>query len=424
MSLRYKSTRGQKVFSLSEAIHQGLAPDGGLFVPVNFPLIDFEKVKRGEQALWAFANYCLSPFFIGDPLEKSLPEICKKAFDFPAPLKKLNQNTSVLELFHGPTLAFKDFGARFLAGCLSASGVEKTILVATSGDTGGAVASACYRQPGLQVVLLFPQGRVSYRQEQQLTCWGENVRSFAVKGSFDNCQNMVKALFNDPQARHRFNLTSANSINIARLLPQMVYYAQASWQFFEKEGKCPSFVIPTGNMGNAVACFYAKRMGWPIDRIALSTNANKTLCRFYDTGEFIPETSLKTLANAMDVGCPSNFERLRNLYENDEELKKDSTCSSVTDQEIKEAIKEAYEKYQEVFCPHTATALQMRKQLDDGPWIIVSTAHPAKFSEEIEPIIGGTVSVPADLKNLLDKEKAFEVIEAKPEALLAALTHH
>ncbi|MFT6070873.1 MAG: threonine synthase [Bacteriovoracaceae bacterium] len=402
---------------LSDAIVQGLSLDGGLFLPIEWGS-GLEKIKATS-----FQEYCLhglSPFFKGDELEAELPSIIEKALDFPVSLNYYEENHAFLELYHGPTSAFKDFGARFLAEVLSRKAGSKklTILVATSGDTGGAVASAFYHKPGINVAILFPKGKVSKLQEKQLTCWGDNVMSFRVEGSFDDCQRMVKEAFSNKDLRERYNLTSANSINIGRLLPQMAYHGYSSQLFFEKTGKRPNLVIPTGNLGNGFGALWAKKMGAPIDKVLLATNENKSISHYYQSGTYSPTTSVETLANAMDVGAPSNMERLNDLYPDLNELKKVSLSISVSDQEILEMINESFQKYSAPICPHTAVGLSAaQKLLEKEPYIISSTAHASKFKEVVEPAIGTKLMLPPKLASLLEKESFFFDIEPNLEAL-------
>ncbi len=416
--MKVRSTRDSSLqMELSDAIVEGLASDGGLFLPTNW--------GSGLESITAtsFQDYCLqalSPFFKGDELENDLSGIIDRALNFPVSLNFYEQNHALLELYHGPTCAFKDFGARFLAEVLSKkSGTGKlTILVATSGDTGGAVASAFHNKPGINVAILFPKGKVSPLQEKQLTCWGDNVMSFRVEGSFDDCQKMVKDAFSDKSLRQKFNLTSANSINIGRLLPQMAYHGYSSQLFFEKTGSKPNLVIPTGNLGNGFGALWAKKMGAPIDKVLLATNENRSVTNFFETGEFKALSSVETLANAMDVGAPSNMERLNDLYKDLNELKKDSLSQSVSDSEILEEIKEAYQKYGTPICPHTAVGMRAAKKLlNDEPYIISATAHASKFKEIVEPAIGSKIMLPPKLSGLLEKESFYFDIDASLEAL-------
>jgi len=429
----FASTRDQQLTAtLSEAIRQGIAPDGGLYVPQRFPRFlpdDFD----GAEKLPEIAERLLAPHFAGDPLAGRLTEIVNDAFCFPAPVKRLttaSERVSVLELFHGPTAAFKDFGARFLAACLERQPHHAdrpvTILVATSGDTGGAVAAAFHRRPWARVVVLFPEGLVSPRQQQQLTCWGGNVQALGVAGTFDDCQRLVKEAFSDSGLNERFALSSANSINIGRLLPQTVYYAASSLALWRREGRAPGYVVPSGNLGNVVACIWARIMGLPIGPIALAHNANLTVPHYLDTGEWSPRPSVATLASAMDVGNPSNMERLVHLHPNWRELARQVRAHAVSDDEIRARIASDFRAYGEIWCPHTATAAQVYSQLTaesrhDHHWVLVATAHPAKFNEIVEPLIGEAVPVPRELAELLELPSHHERIEPDLESLAAVL---
>ncbi|MFO0454190.1 MAG: threonine synthase, partial [Pseudomonadota bacterium] len=348
--MRFVSTRataGQAAHgaTLSEALARGIAPDGGLYVPERFPALGTAEFD-GCATLPEVAERLLAPFFAGDPLAPQLGAIVREAFDFPVPLVRLHPSPAggvdddahVLELFHGPTAAFKDFGARFLAACLAriprADSRPLTILVATSGDTGGAVAAAFHRRPGTRVVVLYPKGLVSPRQERQLTCWGDNVTSLCVEGTFDDCQRLVKAAFADERLRAGYELSSANSINVGRLLPQACYYALASLETGRRAGKAPGFVVPSGNLGNVLACVWARRVGLPIGAILMGFNANRTVPDYVERGEWRPRPSIATLASAMDVGNPSNMERLRHLHPEWRELAGAVGAVSVGDDEI------------------------------------------------------------------------------------------
>lgn len=413
--MKYVSTRasagqpGHGV-SASEAIALGLAADGGLFVPERLPRINWDDV--GDAPLHDIAARFLEPFFDGDPLAPALPDICADAFNFPVELVPLDgERLSILELFHGPTAAFKDFGARFLAACFSrlhgAAERPLTILVATSGDTGGAVAAAFHKRPGIFVDVLFPDGQVSPRQAQQLTCWGDNVRAFRVDGPFDACQSLVKAAFVDEALSARRRLSSANSINLGRLLPQASYYVWASLTHRARTGNVPSFIVPTGNLGNALACVWARDSGAPVGDIHFATNDNRTVPEFVQGAPWTPRPSVTTLANAMDVGNPSNMERLRALYD-DDALRRSFTSSFVDDAAIRAQIPKDLARRNQVLCPHTATATHAydrdfsaeHKAATD--MVVVATAHPAKFETVVEPLIGREVPVPDNLKALLD----------------------
>jgi len=319
--IRYHSTRSTgSTVPISQAIAAGLAPDGGLYVPERLPTLD-PAAFDPHGSLADTAATLLAPFFAGDALADELPAICAEAFAFDAPLRALpaHPHTTMLELFHGPTSAFKDFGARFLAACLRrlprADARPLTILVATSGDTGAAVAAAFHRQPGVRVVILYPDGLVSPRQAHQLGCFGDNVTALRVAGRFDDCQRMVKAALNDTTLQAQHPLSSANSISLGRLLPQMSYYAHAALGWWREHGTPLNFVVPTGNLGNALACLWARELGLPIGTVRLACNANATLPDYFAGAEYTPREAIATLANAMDVGAPSNFERLRWLYQ-------------------------------------------------------------------------------------------------------------
>ena len=408
----YYSTRDKEravKLSASQAILKGLAADGGLFVPSVLPALS-DKVSL-SLSYADFAAEVLKPFFEGDELYDELADICRGAFSFPVVLNEL-KDVSVLELFHGPTSAFKDFGARFLAfsmeKLLVRKGEKLCILVATSGDTGGAVASAFHKRQNLSVKVLFPKGRVAERQRRQLTCWDDNISSFEVRGSFDDCQRMVKSAFVDPSLS---GLSSANSINLGRLLPQMVYYVYASMLYKERTGKEPVIIIPSGNVGNCTGAYWAKAIGAPIKRIVLAVNANTTIPEYLESGEYKPRDSVRTLANAMDVGAPYNMERLFSLFPSYEEMKANVSAWSVSDEEIKKTIVDEYRKEGYVLCPHTACAERVRLDHFDGePVIIVSTAHPAKFDTVVEPLIGATVPMPAALADLVNRPSTFTEI--------------
>ena len=427
------STRSLNPVSIEEALLSGTAKDGGLYLPSEIPKIDRNDFLEADDYV-SFSNAMLSPFFRDSSLEECLEDIVTKSFNFPVQMTSLDNhsgNVSMLELYHGPTAAFKDFGARFLAACSAEihakkSGQERTILVATSGDTGGAVASAFYKLEGFNVVVLFPDQRVSPRQEQQLTCWGNNVTSLAVKGEFDDCQRLVKEAFSN-QSSIGINLASANSINIGRLLPQATYYAWSSMVHFRESGQSSSFIIPTGNMGNSFACFIAKSMGFPIERVLFATNSNRTIYNFSKTGEWLPSPSVPTYASAMDVGNPSNMERFFALYQNDSKLSDEMDCVSVNDEEISHQIKKQHKESNLLICPHTATAFEAYDSLEGSEnkkhqWLIVSTAHPAKFENIVEPIVQKTIDIPKNLISILEKESSYEKIEPKFSSLKQFLT--
>ncbi|MEX2571486.1 MAG: threonine synthase [Gemmatimonadota bacterium] len=423
--MRYVSTRSAAPPApLSEAIERGLAPDGGLYVPESFPSIDIDRLRAAPD-LPTIAATLLEPFFDGDPLLTELDAICEEAFNFPAPLRTLARDTAVLELFHGPTAAFKDFGARFLAAVLARlqppGAAPLTVLVATSGDTGGAVAAAFAGRPRVEVVVLYPKGMVSERQERQLTCWGGNVHALRVRGDFDACQRLVKTAFQDEALRSTRRLTSANSISLGRLLPQMVYYAASAIQYERERGTAPGFVVPSGNLGNATACFWARGLGLPIREIVLATNANPTLTRFVADGDWSPRPTVATLASAMDVGNPSNMERLVHLYGGHAPTRSRLHAHLVSDAEIREQIRGGEARWGEVWDPHTATAVAVRERIETADWVIVSTAHPAKFESVVEPLVGHSIAVPPALAELLDRPMSFTEIDPDPAEFHEAL---
>ena len=325
----------------------------------------------------------------------------------------LEGRLEVLELFHGPTAAFKDVGARFLAAMMERvleQGLTRdsrpvNILVATSGDTGSAVAAAFHGRRNIRVGILYPKGQVSPRQEHQLTCWGGNVRAFEVDGRFDACQRLVKAALIDPELNQSYRLSAANSINMGRLLPQLAYHAAASLWHWRAHRDRASFIVPSGNLGNGLACVWARAIGMPIGEIVLATNANRTIPDYLATGDWQPRQSVATLASAMDVGEPSNMERLRHLVPNFAELRGGIEAYPVEDAEIREQIRRDHERYGRVWCPHTATAFWVYDHLPEArrraAWIAVATAHAAKFEQIVEPIIGEPVPIPDALAALL-----------------------
>ena len=426
------STRGAAAdLPLADALLRGTAADGGLYVP--------ERLPRGEvhtpapPTLRASALAVLGPFFAGDRLAPELSAMLGEAFTFPVDLVPLGgQANFALELFHGPTAAFKDFGARFLAACMRrlhpARAGTRTVLVATSGDTGGAVASAFHRMAGVRVVLLYPEGRVSPRQAHQLGAFGDNVTALRVSGTFDDCQRMVKAAFADP-ALEPLRLTSANSISLGRLLPQLAYHAHAAWSLVGMAEAGPlNLVIPTGNLGNALAAVWARELGAPIGDIVLATNANRTLVEFFDSGLYRARPSVATLANAMDVGDPSNFERLVWTFPKLTTLRTRVRARAVADPDISRTIQEGERRHGQVFCPHTAAGVHVLQQLRaegaTGTWAVVATAHPAKFESIVEALVGHPVPVPPALAELLSRPSHAEPLAADPVALRRRLLDH
>ncbi len=431
--MTYVSTRSTApALSLSGALMRGLAPDGGLYVPSRLPTVDPDSFA-GVAGLPALARRALRGFFEGDALEPMLGEIADAALDLQAPTTPVPASADplyVLELFHGPTAAFKDFGARFLAESLqrlrAPSEAPLTILVATSGDTGGAVAAAFHRRPWVRIVILYPKGLVSPRQEQQLTCWDDNVASLRVDGSFDDCQRLVKEAFLDPALARKHRFSSANSINIGRLLPQMVYYVGSSLEIKRRTGEHANYVIPAGNLGNAFAAVWARAIGLPIGRILLAHNANRAVPDYLRSGAWEPRPSIPTLASAMDVGNPSNMERLRALFPTWEGLRGQLDADSIDDAAIQTRIREDYRKFGREWCPHTATAAEAYSRLPaaeraDKPWVLVATAHPAKFNEIVEPLLGKPVDVPESLARLLGLPQRLTDVAPELPAVAAAI---
>jgi len=375
-----------------EGVQAGLAPDGGLLVPEFIPSLRPDMVQNllslSDHDL-AFA--LLTPFVKEDLTVEQLKSVIAHAFQFEIPLKRIGDSAIyVLELFHGPTWAFKDVGARFLAGCLSKWSTDEeevTILVATSGDTGGAVANGFYNQPGTRVVILYPWGKVSPLQEQQIAGLGGNIKAVAVNGSFDDCQLLVKKAFSDQELRETISLTSANSINIARWLPQMVYYAFALKQAIQL-GTELVFSVPSGNYGNITAGILLHEMGLKVDRFIAAHNANDTIPRFLRNGVYAPGVTIPTFANAMDVSNPGNFVRLKYLWENDPVMKHDQFIAvSIPDEEILESIRRCWQESEYLLDPHTATAWKALNE-NGAKGIILSTAHPYKFEDVIIKALG------------------------------------
>ena len=415
------STRGASSAPIGEAIAQGLAPDGGLYMPPQVP----PTARTWPEAIAPCALELLKPLFADDPLAAHLPAIAAEAFTFDAPTRWIDPTTGLLELFHGPTAAFKDFGARFLAATLARlvpAGSTSTVLVATSGDTGAAVAAAFHRRPGFRVVILYPDGRVSPRQAHQLGAFGDNVRAFRVAGTFDDCQRMVKAALADRALVERHRLTSANSISLGRLLPQMAYYAHAAMSAVRAGHEAPNFIVPTGNLGNAFACLLARERGLPIGKVMLATNANRALVALAATGRYEPASTVATLANAMDVGAPSNAERLLARFP---QVRHAVDADWVDDEAIRATIGAVHAAHGLAICPHTACGMEVLRRLrargDTGTWIVAATAHPAKFDTVVEPIIGTTVPVPAPLAALLARPAHAQPLPPDTTALAKVL---
>lgn len=416
--------------SFKEAVIQGLAPDRGLYFPeIISPLSSdfFENITSLSNEEIAFE---VIRQFVGEEIpEIVLKQIISETLCFDFPCVPIENNIYSLELFHGPTMAFKDVGARFMSRCLAYfnkdnQNSKNIVLVATSGDTGGAVASGFLGVKGVEVVILYPSGKVSDIQERQLTTLGQNITAFEVDGFFDDCQDMVKKAFLDESLADK-NLTSANSINIARWLPQMFYFFFAYKQL-KSENKPLVFSCPSGNFGNICAGILAKKLGLPIAHFVASTNANDTVPRFLETGKYEPNPSIATISNAMDVGNPSNFVRIQELYKYDlAEFNKDFSSYSFSDEATKTAIKSIYENSKYIAEPHGAIGyLGLKQELQKQPnsiGVFLETAHPIKFSDTVEPILQLTLPIPKQIESVLNKEKLSIKIKTYEELMLFIL---
>lgn len=413
----YSTKSKDHTVGLAEAVFRGLPPDNGLYMPEFIPRLgpDFWT----QLPKWDFPKLALevSRALIGDAVApEALKELVYRAMDFPVPLYALNEDTAILELFHGPTLAFKDFGARFMAGLMGYfnkdSKQDLLILVATSGDTGGAVAAGFHQVPGVQVVVLYPTGKVSPLQEKQLTTLGGNIHALEIDGDFDACQALVKSAFLDAELQSALRLSSANSINIARLIPQSFYYFEAYRQALHTKRQLV-FSVPSGNYGNLTAGLLAHRMGLPVQHFLAASNANDVVPRYLNTGTYAPQATIPTLSNAMDVGNPSNFARMMDLYGSTwNHIQGDVRGYSFTDNQVRQAMQEVYTQMGYVLDPHTAVAYlawQAYKEehapSSDLLGVVLSTAHPAKFLEVVEDALGLAVDIPERLACLKEQPK-------------------
>lgn len=425
--MKYYSTRDidrKRPFSLKDAAFAGLAPDGALFIPESVPQVDMAKVEAlASQSYADMAVYLAQTVFSEIPPE-DMERLVRDAYDFPLVLNSISEGRYNLELFHGPTYAFKDFGARFMGRMLGylGDGEPITILAATSGDTGSAVAHGFYGVDNVRVVILYPDGKVSPLQEAQMTTLGGNITPLKVAGNFDDCQRLVKSMFQDEDLRSKVRITSANSINLLRWIPQSFYYFYAYCQWKAQTGMAdPVVVVPSGNYGNLAAGMFAKRMGLPIKGFVAASNANDVVPEYLLTGDYNPRASVRTVANAMDVGAPSNFERMlwlcNDSYEQMCEEIKGYSCS---DEQILAAIKEIYDETGYVSDPHSAVGYLATKCYDKpGFWL--STAHAAKFREIIQQALGLTPALPEGLADAMGKAKVFTNITASDEDLRSFL---
>ncbi|UCS95314.1 threonine synthase [Echinicola marina] len=424
----YSTNNKDHQVSLREAVIKGLAPDQGLYMPEQIPQLPAEFYEQLPGMSFRDIGYkVIGELFGADLDDAQIKDLVDHTLSFDAPLVKVEDNVYSLELFHGPTLAFKDFGARFCSKLMSLLvGEEKVrVLVATSGDTGSAVANGFYKVPGVEVIILYPSGKVSALQEQQFTTLGENVFALEVDGVFDDCQRMVKEAFLDKELNEKMLLTSANSINIARWIPQCLYYFYAYAQL-PKGTKNVTFSVPSGNFGNIAAGMLAERMGLPIEKFIAATNINKVVPDYLKGIPFKPRPSLQTISNSMDVGNPSNFYRLLALYGNDEDLLKSMVKGAFYDDETtREAMKEVKEKTGYLMDPHGAVAyLGLKEWMEENgevTGIFLETAHPGKFRDVVEEVHQEKVVLPERLAAFLDGVKKVAPLENDFNAFKAYL---
>ncbi|MCB0855508.1 MAG: threonine synthase [Bacteroidetes bacterium] len=423
----YSTNNGNLKTGLKEAVLEGLAKDRGLFMPETISRLPQSFFEHIDEMSFQDISIQISQLIFQDSIEQTeIERMIEKAITFNAPLVNISKKTHILELFHGPSLAFKDFGARFMAQLMAylirGNNRNLTILVATSGDTGGAVAQGFYETEGIEVIILYPSGKVSDLQEKQLTTLGKNVTALEIDGTFDDCQAMVKEAFMDAELKQKRNLSSANSINIARLIPQTFYYFRAYQQLSPEEREKATFVVPSGNFGNLTAGLMAYKMGLPVRQFIAATNINDVVPQYLATGVFQPRKSVQTLSNAMDIGNPSNFARMIDLFHKDSNPL-DSVVKgySFNDQQTMAAIRQVFEQTGYIIDPHGAVGwLAFQAYLREEPdacGIILETAHPAKFLETVESAIGQEVSVPVRLETFRNKEKNAIFLPPAYEAL-------
>lgn len=424
----YNLKNKSKLVPLKEAVLTGIQGSDGLFMPEFIPQLDAGFIENIHQhSLQEIAFEVAKLFLNEDVAEREIQSIVKDAMNFEIPLVYLHDNVYTLELFHGPTLAFKDVGARFMARLfayfLKDDNQQIHILVATSGDTGSAVAHAFWNVPNISVTILYPSGKVSLLQEKQLTTLGGNIKALEIEGTFDDCQRMVKQAFADSDLQAKINLASANSINLARLIPQSFYYFWAYAQYVEKHGKSEvSICVPSGNFGNLTAGLFAKRMGLPFHQFIAATNANDVVPQYLSTGTYTPRPSQQTISNAMDVGNPSNFSRIMELYNCDNEaVKQDIVGYAFTDNATRTTMKDVYEKFNYTLDPHGAVgyaAVEVYQKANPNvACIFFETAHPAKFGDVVQDATGISPFIPERLSSLVDKEKVAIKMKADYELL-------
>jgi threonine synthase len=433
----YSLKKESPVVSFEAATVFGQAPDKGLYFPESIPVFPKEMMENIEAWDDAEIAFQVMKPYVGEEIDElSLRRIVKETIDFPIPLVQVTYDISTLELFHGPTLAFKDVGARFMSRCLGyfvkkgklisevlpAKNKKITVLVATSGDTGGAVAGGFHQVEGVEVVILFPSGKVSKVQEKQLTTFGDNIHALEVNGSFDDCQRLVKQAFTDGGLRQECFLTSANSINVARWLPQQLYYLLAYKQWKKQREGAPVISVPSGNFGNICAGILAHISGMPVAHFIAACNANDVVPRFMETQQYQPQKSIPTISNAMDVGDPSNFIRIMELFHHDfPSLKEKFTSVCISDEATKEALLELYRNHQYLADPHGAVGYLALKDYLAGhagqAGIFLETAHPVKFYDVIEPVLNIQVPIPESVQRIMHKEGNAHKMEADYEAL-------
>lgn len=431
--MNYYSTNKQSpLVNFKEATINGQAPDKGLYFPERIPRLHWNFINTIHQySNEEIAFHIIKPYTGNTIPDEKLFQIVSETLCFPIPLVQVSGGIYSLELFHGPTLAFKDVGARFMSRCLGYFAGERsqkiTVLVATSGDTGGAVAHGFYDVPGVDVVILYPSGKVSSVQEKQLTTPGKNIHALEVKGSFDDCQQLVKQAFADKEVNKKIFLTSANSINVARWLPQQFYYFFAYKQWADKTNP-PVIAVPSGNFGNICAGLLAYRSGLPVKHFIAACNANDVVPTYMSTGQYYPKKAVATLSNAMDVGNPSNFVRVLELFNQEfGTLKKVLGSYSINDEETRQTILDVYMKHGYLLDPHGAVgylALQKySQQHPDGQGIFLETAHPVKFYDVVESILGEAIIVPPAVQSMIELDKKSTLIEGNYEALKNYLTN-
>jgi len=413
----YSTNNPKNIVDLKEAVLNALPVDRGLYMPVDLVSLDDQFFKELSTKTFSEIAFEVSSHLFGDYIpEKALTDIVEQAFDWPAPVVGLGNDIYSLELFHGPSLAFKDFGARYMSKLMAYfnQGQEKllTILVATSGDTGGAVASGFHNTPGIEVIILYPSGKVSPLQEQQLTTWGDNITAVELNGSFDDCQDLVKAAFLDNDLKSKYRLSSANSINIARLIPQSFYYFEAYKQL-HLQNKELVVAVPSGNFGNLTAGVLALKMGLNIHKFIAATNANAIVPYYLETGKFEAKESIATISNAMDVGNPSNFPRLAALFGSTWNIIKDHVLGfELDDQATQHAMIDAFNQYGYICDPHGAIGYAAINELKKANQVglFLETAHPSKFISTVESTLNRSIDIPKRLKDLEQLQKESHIL--------------